>query len=127
MENERDDRSDGDAGGRLQRVRIYLYEGEWVGHHSAYRVILDRLRQERAVAATAVRGMAGFGESGAVHTDMLADVIEHLPIVIEWIDTPAQIERLMPQIEALAGHALITIDDTDVRLYRPRQRRPGAP
>jgi len=116
---------DGDVS--LRRVRIYLHEGEWVGHHSAYRAILECLRREHAVAATAVRGMAGFGESGAVHTDMLADVIEHLPIVIEWLDTPARIEHLLPRIEEIAPHGLITVDDTDVLLYRPGQRRPGAP
>ena len=70
---------DGDGGGSLRRVRIYLHESEWVGHHSAYRAVLELLRREHAVAATAIRGVAGFGESGAVHTDMLADVIEHLP------------------------------------------------
>jgi PII-like signaling protein len=111
----------------LRRVRIYLHEGEWVGHHSAYRAILDLLRREHAVAVTAVRGMAGFGESRAVHTDMLADVIEHLPIVIEWIDAPERIEHLLPRIEEMAPHGLITVDDTDVLLYRPHQRLPGAP
>jgi len=111
----------------VRRVRIYLHEGEWVGHHSSFRAILDLLRSEHAVAVTVVRGMAGFGESGAVHSDMLADVIEHLPIVVEWIDTREQIDRLLPRVEEMAPHGLITVDNTDVRLYRPRQRRPGAP
>jgi len=26
---------DGNDGGSLRRVRIYLHESEWVGHHSA--------------------------------------------------------------------------------------------
>jgi len=115
------------GGGSVRRVLIYLHEGEWVGHHSAYRAILDLLRREHAVAVTAVRGMAGFGESGAVHTDMLADVIERLPIVIEWLDTPERIEHLLPRIEEMAPHGLITVDDTSVLLYRPRQRPPGVP
>ena len=110
-----------------RRVRIYLHEGEWVGHHSSFRAILDLLRSEQAVAVTVVRGMAGFGETGVVHSDTLADVIEHLPIVVEWIDTREQIDRLLPRVEGMAPHGLITVDDTDVRLYRPRQRRPGAP
>jgi len=111
----------------IRRVRIYLNESQWVGHHSAYRAVLDLLRREQAVGAMVVRGMAGFGESGAVHTDMLADVVEHLPIVIEWLDTPESIERLLPRIEEMAPHGLITVDDTGVRLYRPGQRLPGAP
>jgi PII-like signaling protein len=111
----------------IRRIRIYLDEGQWVGHHSAYRAIFELLRREHAVGAIVIRGMAGFGESGAVHTDMLADVIEHLPIVIEWLDTPAQIERLLPQIEEMVPRGLITVDDAGVSLYRPGQRRPGAP
>ena len=111
----------------IRRVRIYLNESQWVGHHSAYRAVLDLLRREQAVGAMVVRGMAGFGESGAVHTDRLADVIEHLPIVIEWLDTPERIEHLLPRIEEMAPHGLITVDDTAVLLYRPRQRLPGTP
>ena len=118
---------DGDGGGSLRRVRIYLHESEWVGHHSGVPGVLELLRREHAIAATAVRGVAGFGESGAVHTDMLADVIEHLPIVIEWLDTPERIEHLLPRIEEMAPHGLITVDDTAVLLYRPRQRPPGTP
>lgn len=111
----------------VQRVRIYLDESQWAGHHSAYRAILELLRREHALGAMVIRGMAGFGHSGAVHTDMLADVIEHLPIVIEWIDTPARIERLLPQVEEMVPHGLITVDDTGVLMYRPGQCLPGAP
>jgi PII-like signaling protein len=118
---------DTSASDRVRRVRIYLNEDERVAHHAAYRAVLDLLRHEHALAAMVVRGMAGFGDSGAVHTDMLADVMEHLPITIEWLDTPAQVARLLPQIEEMIPHSLITVDETDVLLYQPRQRRPGAP
>jgi hypothetical protein len=34
---------------------------------------------------------------------------------------------LLPQIEKMVPHGLITVDDTGVLLYRPGQRLPGAP
>jgi PII-like signaling protein len=101
-----------------KRVRIYLSEGDKVGHQPAHLAIVELLRRERAHGATVLRAIEGFGTTGHVHVSHLVDVAQDLPVVVEWIDDPEQVERLMPEVRRLVGHALVTIDETEI-LTRP--------
>jgi hypothetical protein len=85
-------------------VRFYLNEG-----HAQLDALLKRLRQwEKLRGVTVFRGIAGFGESGELHTAKLVDLSLELPIVVEFFDTPekvaAAIEHLKPLIKP--GHML---------------------
>lgn len=109
-----------DLVGKAKRVRIYVNEGDLVGHEPAHIAILSLLRKADAAGATVSRGTEGFGSSGVIHTVNLADVIEKLPIVIEWIDSPERVERLLPRVKEMVTRGLVTIDETEVILYKPR-------
>jgi PII-like signaling protein len=108
---------------RAKRVRIYLIEDERASGRPAYQAIVDLLRRERAQGATLLRAAEGFGASGELHVPHLVDVAPHLPVVVEWIDTPEQVERLLPAVRALVVHGLVTIDDTEMLRVRPPAAR----
>lgn len=112
-----------DLVGKAKRLRIYLNEGDHIGHLAAPVAILELLRKEGAAGATVLHGLEGFGASGVVHTPHLADVVEKLPIVVEWIDLPERVERLLPRLEEMVPHGLMTLDETEVVLYKPRAVR----
>ena len=83
-------------------VRVYLTEAE--AHLSA---LLKQLNDEHKVrGVTVFRGIAGFGQSGKMHSSSLLDVSLDLPVVIEFFDEPekatAVIESLYPKVGA--GH-----------------------
>jgi CBS-domain-containing membrane protein len=118
---------DVDLVGKAKRLRIYLNEGDRVGHQPAHVAILSFLRRQDAAGATVVRGVEGFGGSGVVHTTMLADIVQELPIVVEWIDTPERVDRLLPQLKEMVPRGLVTIDETEVLLYKPRGVRDVSP
>ena len=99
---------------KAKRVRIYLEENDRVRHRPAHLAIVELLRARRAAGASVFRGLEGFGSSGVVHTVNLGDLVEKLPLVIEWIDAPERIEGLLAEIERLVPGALVTIDDTEV-------------
>lgn len=85
-------------------VRIYLTEGE-----GGLRQLLDRLHDaERVRGVTVFRGIAGFGDDGALHTARLVDLSLDLPLVVEFFDTPAKVdavlEHLKPHLKP--GHVL---------------------
>ncbi|HLY67830.1 MAG TPA: DUF190 domain-containing protein [Chloroflexota bacterium] len=103
----------------LKRVRIYMGERDKPdsGHEPLWEVILRMLRDQRASGATVFRGLAGFGVHSRIHMGRLADVLPDLPVVIEWIDDPARVERVLPRIGALVKHGTITIED--IELVRP--------
>ncbi|HET7753886.1 MAG TPA: DUF190 domain-containing protein [Anaeromyxobacteraceae bacterium] len=105
--------------GKAKRVRIYVSEDDRVGGRPLHLAILELLRRENAQGATVTRGFEGFGATGRIHVSSLAEVPWRLPVVVEWIDRPEQVERLAPRIRELVRHGLITVDDTDVLLFEP--------
>ena len=99
---------------KAKRVRIYLEENDRVGHRPAHLAVVELLREHQAAGASVFRGLEGFGSAGVVHTVNLGDLVEKLPMVVEWIDAPERIERLLAEVERLVPRALLTIDDTEV-------------
>lgn len=105
--------------GRGKRVRIYVNEGDHVGHQTADIAILAFLRRENAAGATVFRAIEGFGGQGEIKTARLVDVAPALPMVIEWVDSEERVERLLPHVKELVPRGLITVDPTEVVLYEP--------
>jgi len=99
---------------KAKRIRMYVSENHRVGHRPAHLAVLELLRRERASGATVLHGIEGFGGSRVVHTANLGDVVERLPVIIEWIDTPEAVERLWPRLREMLPGSLITCDDTEV-------------
>jgi uncharacterized protein len=110
---------------KAKRVRIYLEENDRVGHRPAHLAVVELLRGREAAGASVFRGVEGFGSSGVVHTVNLGDLVEKLPLVIEWIDAPERVERLLAEIEGLVPRALVTVDDTEVAWGGAGWRGPG--
>ena len=110
-----------DVIGKAKRVRIYVGEDEKIGHRPADAAIVEWLRRENAQGATVFRGVSGFGASGEIHVAHLVDAAQHLPVVIEWIDAPEVVARLLPRLQDMVPRGLITLDETEIVLQR-RQR-----
>jgi CBS domain-containing protein len=106
----------------IKRVRIYLNERDLVAGQPLYLATLERLRREGATGATALRGIAGFGASQRLRTAGVED-FSPSPVVIEWIDRPERVLRVLPMLDELLPEALITVED--VRVYRAALRSSG--
>jgi CBS domain-containing protein len=103
-----------------KRVRFYVGETDHWRDQPLYLAILEALRAEGCAGATATRALAGFGGGGVIHTATLLDVSENLPIVVEWVDSPERIERVLPKILPLLASGLVTVDDTTIAYQRHR-------
>ena len=101
---------------RAKRVRIYLKEDDALGLQTAPFAVLDWLRRERALGASVFRGLGGLGPAGLVSADMRPESAP--PVVVEWIDAPERVERLLPGLKALVGRGLITVEDVEVALSK---------
>ncbi len=112
-----------DLVGKAKRVRIYVNEGDKVGMKPAHLAVLEFLRRENAQGATVTRGVEGFGATGEIHVSHLVDVRQDLPIILEWIDSPDVVERLIARVKEMVPRGLITVDDTEVVLYEPHPVR----
>jgi CBS domain-containing protein len=107
----------------IQRVRIYLSERDIVDGQPLYIALLDRLRQEGATGATALRGVAGFGPGQRRRSAGTAGLSQSLPIVIEWVDRTERVARVLPLLDELLPDALITVEALQV--YRAVVRAAG--
>src|SRR5436305_2100262 len=118
-----------DIVGTGKRVRIYIGEQDKAkGHHDPlWETILQLLREEGAAGATMVRGLAGFGAHSKLHLARLADLVPDLPVVIEWIDGPERVERLLPRVSDLVRTGTITLEDINIVKYTHREPRPVPP
>ncbi|MGC9163320.1 MAG: DUF190 domain-containing protein [Thiomonas sp.] len=88
-------------------VRVYIREGDKAGGHNLMRTIFEMLHDEyRVRGVTVFRGVAGFGSKGEVHADDLLRLNVHLPLVIEFFDTPSVVDAVLPRIAAMLppGH-----------------------
>jgi len=109
--------------GKAKRVRIYLNEGDHVGHRPAHVAILEFLHNANCSGATVFRGVEGFGGAGEFHTDRLVDLAPRLPLVIEWVDTSERVDSLLERVKAMVVLGLITVEDIQVALYAPHPIR----
>lgn len=109
--------------GKARRVRCYMDEDDRRDGRPLHLAVVELLQAEGAQGATVLRGLLGFGAGGRLHAGALADVAARLPVVVEWIDRPEQVERLLPRLLALVGHGLVTVDETELLLLEPHPVR----
>jgi PII-like signaling protein len=76
-------------------VRIYVREGE---HATAK--IMELLLRAKVAGATVIRGSAGFGPDGALHTSSLMSLSLDLPEVVEFYDTPERVNTVLDELRS---------------------------
>ncbi|HET9614357.1 MAG TPA: DUF190 domain-containing protein, partial [Candidatus Limnocylindrales bacterium] len=89
----------------------------WQGHPLAD-AIVGRLRELGVAGATVVRGIEGFGRNAHLHTAKILRLSEDLPVVIDVVDGEARIREILPELDAMVGDGLITVEPVEVVVYR---------
>jgi PII-like signaling protein len=103
-------------------VRIFIGESDRWRHQPLSMALLQRLRQEGFAGATVFQGIAGFGARSVLHTSHLIRLSEDLPLVIEIVDTPEHIDRLLPILDEMVSEGLVTMEKARVLKYSPGRR-----
>ena len=101
--------------GPAKRVTIHLNEDTSAKQDFLYNEIFAFLFARGVAGASLLRPDAGFGSHHRVHqTDAGRDANEHMPVRIEFIDSPEKVASLMPDLCALLTDGLIEAHDTTV-------------
>lgn len=111
-------------------VRIFIGESDRWHHQPLSVALLERLRRDGFAGATVFRAVAGFGARSVLHTSHILRLSEDLPVVIEVVDTEAQVERLLPMLDEMVTEGLVTLEKARVVKYASGTRpiaggRPG--
>lgn len=109
--------------GRAQALTIYIGESDqWQGT-PLYIAIIHVLREYRCAGATASRAVAGYGAGGRLHANGQWQWSSDATIVMQVIDSPERLHRLLPKLQEMLDGGLMTLHDTEVLKYTHAQRR----
>ncbi len=109
--------------GKAKKVTIYIGESDKWKHKPLYTAILEMLKAEDCAGATVTRGIAGFGAHSRIHTASLVALSADLPLIIEWVDNPTRVRRVMPSLQEMVIEGLITVQNVEVVTYSQRSMR----
>jgi PII-like signaling protein len=104
--------------GEALLVRIYVGESDTHEGRPLYDAIVRRLRERGIRGVSVFRGIEGFGRSSRVHTTRILALSEDLPILVEAVDAADRVRAVLPELEAMVGGGLITLEKVEVLVYR---------
>jgi len=110
--------------GPAKKVTIFI--NEEAQHHLAalHDSIMTFLMHKGVQGATATRAFSGFGAHHTLHTPKIEVLAQHLPIRIEFIDTPEKVEEILPTLYEMVSDGLIEVQDTVVVKHAQKRPRP---
>ena len=111
--------------GEQTLLRLILSESRRHDDRPLFRKLLEVLREEGLAGATVIKGIAGFGHDRDVHTVAIEVAAVGLPLVIEVVDTPQHIDRVLPKLEALMEGGVIMLERAHVIRYAKGAQRAG--
>ena len=83
-----------------------------------YETIVIKAKEANLAGATVLRGIMGFGMSGAaIHSAKLLDMNNKLPLVIEITDKEEKIDLFLPELDKVLKSGLVTLEKVQVIKY----------
>jgi PII-like signaling protein len=99
--------------GPAKKVTIHVNEDTGSRTDFLSGEILSLLLDRGVAGATVLRPEAGFGSHHRLHiADGGIDANRHMPMQIEFIDSPENVQKLLPALEDLLTDGLIEVHDT---------------
>ena len=115
--------------GPAKKVTIFINED--TQHHmtALHDSIMTFLMHKGVSGATATRAYSGFGSHQLLHTPKIEVLAQHLPIRIEFVETPGKVDEVLPTLYEMVSDGLIEVQDTTVvklarKTAKPEPRTP---
>jgi PII-like signaling protein len=98
-------------------LRIFIGEDDRYERQPLYEAIVLKAREMHLGGATVLRGPMGYGHSSRLHTAKILRLSEDLPVVIEIVDSEANVRGFLPTLEAMMTSGLVTLEKVQVLQY----------
>jgi PII-like signaling protein len=92
------------------KLTIYFGERDRAGDAFLSDALLDLFGRERLATSVLLRGTEGFGAKQRLQTQRLLTLSEDLPLVAVAVDSRDKIESLLPDVSAITGDGLVTLE-----------------
>ncbi len=122
--------------GPAKKVTIFVNEDTRHHHSALHDAIMSFLMNKGVSGATATRAFSGFGAHRSLHTPRVELLAEHLPVRIEFVESAAKVDELLPTLYEMVSDGLIEVQDTTIvkharhpapdEAMAPHQRRAGS-
>jgi PII-like signaling protein len=103
---------------KAKLLRLHFGESDQYNRKPLYEAIVNRCKALKIAGATVIRGLEGYGETAEIHRHHL--IKKDQPIVVTIVDTPENLGRLIPELEAMMDTGMIATSDVDyMRIEKP--------
>ncbi len=100
-----------------QLLRLHFSETDRHNGRPLYEAVVARAKELGIAGATVFRGIEGYGGTAEIHRPHL--MRHDQPIVVTIVDTANNINRLIPEVEAMMDKGLIATSDVEcIRIQR---------
>ena len=96
---------------KAKLLRLHFGESERYQGKPLYEAIVNRCKELKIAGATVFRGLEGYGETAEIHRHHL--IKKDQPIVVTIVDTPENVERLIPVVEEMMDTGMIATSDVE--------------
>ena len=115
--------------GPAKKVTIFINEDTQHHMQALHDSIMAFLLHKGVNGATATRAFSGFGSHQQLHTPKVEVLADHLPIRIEFVETPEKVDEVLPTLYEMVSDGLIEVQDTNVvkharKLPKPEPKLP---
>ncbi len=112
--------------GPAKRLVVHVGEDQRKDGVPVWQLVLEACQRHQLAGATATRGVMGFGASGHLHHEMIAEDAAGMPVTIEAIDSQWKIDRVLPDLDVLVDDGVIAVQDIEVLKARKPKEAPAA-
>lgn len=93
-------------------LRIHISEADRLRGKPLYEAIVAKCRELKIAGASVFLGLEGYGETAEMHKAHL--VRSDRPVLITVVDTPENIERLIPVVAQMMDTGLLAVSDVQM-------------
>ncbi len=110
--------------GTAKLLRVFIGEADRVKGRPLHEAILREAQAQGIAGVTVLRGVESYGASAKLHTARVLRLSEDLPMVVEIVDGPEQIDALVKSLDSLLEQAgsggLITLENVEIIRHLPK-------
>lgn len=106
--------------GEQTLLRVYLRNTDKHGWFTApaAETLVQRAKTNGLAGATVLRGFFGLDVNGQMLESSPWSLVEHVPVIVEFVDSPQTIGRFLSVVEAIVLEGLATLERGHVLVYR---------
>ena len=95
-------------------LRIYVAESARIKEKPAYKYLVEYFKDKGFPGCTVFRGMVGYGHEYKIRTVDVLQLSLDLPVVIDVVGPKEKILAIVPEVEEMVEHGLITVQDVQI-------------